>query len=471
MSQAELKTPLVKTIEVDERPRIRVLVVDDEANAREGLKDLLETWGYEVTSAGDVRAAFKEVKRFQPAIILSDLKMPENDGMSLVHLLKDEKLLEHTHVVIISAHGDIETAVEAVKTGVEEFLTKPVDVGRLKILLEKIGSRSRVYEEMLLLRDKVRKLGTFGKLNGSTPKMKELFKQIQIIAPTQAPVLITGESGTGKELVAKAIHKNSKRKDKAYLPVNCAAIPGNLLEDELFGHEKGAFTGAVALKEGCFEMAHHGTLFLDEIGEMSIDLQSKLLRVLEDGKFRRVGGTKEIQVDVRIVAATNRHLEEMVEENSFREDLFYRLNVFNIGLPALRERSEDVPLLIQSFIEEFNLKNDRNIQGISRDARKLLTKYSFPGNVRELKNVIERAVIVSQNDVIEVEDLAESVRSKAERAPRVEFRLGNTMEEVEKQFLFHTINYADGNKTKAAKMLGISLKTLHNKLNKYKSSV
>lgn len=471
MTQAERIPRETRTTEMEDKPRIRILVVDDEANAREGLKDLLETWGYEVTTAADVRAAFQEVKRFQPAIILSDLKMPENDGMSLVHLLKDEKLLEHTHVVIISAHGNIETAVEAVKTGVEEFLTKPVDVTRLKILLEKISNRSRVYEEMLLLRDKVRKLGTFGKLNGSTPRMKDVFKQVRIIAPTQAPVLVTGESGTGKELVAKAIHKNSKRKERAYIPVNCAAIPANLLESELFGHEKGAFTGAVALKEGCFEMAHQGTLFLDEIGEMSVDLQSKLLRVLEDGKFRRVGGTKEVSVDVRIVAATNRHLEEAVEEGIFREDLFYRLNVFNIALPPLRERAEDIPLLIQSFIEEFNLKNDRNIQGIAREALQTLKKYSFPGNVRELKNVVERAVIVSRNDVIEVEDLPESVRSKAERAPRVEFRLGNTMEEVEKQFLFHTINYADGNKTKAAKMLGISLKTLHNKLNKYKSSV
>lgn len=452
-------------------PKVRVLVVDDEANAREGLGDLLESWGYEIATAPDVRSAFDSVKKFQPAIIITDLKMPENDGMALLHLLKEEKLLDHTHVIVLSAHGNIESAVEAVKTGAEEFLTKPVDVARLKLTLEKISKRSLVYEEMLLLRDKVRKLGTFGKLNGSTPRMKEVFKQVQVIAPSSAAVLITGESGTGKELVAKAIHQNSKRNQKAYIPVNCAAIPASLLESELFGHEKGAFTGAIARKEGCFELADNGTLFLDEIGEMDADLQSKLLRVLEDGRFRRLGGTQEIQVDVRIITATNRDLEEAVEEGIFREDLYYRLNVFSIKLPALRERNEDISLLIQSFIEEFNVKNDRSIKGISKDALRTLKNYSFPGNVRELKNVIERAVIVSTNDVIEPEDLPESLTSKAQKAPSVSFNLGITLEEVEKQLLFHTINYVDGNKTKAAKMLDISLKTLHNKLNRYKSSV
>jgi len=462
-----MKDPILTS----EAPKIRVLVVDDEANAREGLKDLLENWGYEVFIASDVRGGFDAVKRFQPAIILTDLKMPENDGMALVHLLKEEKLLELTHVVIISAHGSIDTAVEAVKIGVEEFLTKPLDVGRLKITLEKISGRARVFEEMLLLRDKVRKLGTFGKLNGSTPRMKDVFKQVQIIAPTSAPVLITGESGTGKELVAKAIHQNSKRKERAYIPVNCAAIPSTLLESELFGHEKGAFTGAIALKEGCFELADKGTLFLDEIGEMTPDLQSKLLRVLEDGRFRRVGGTKEIEVDVRVVAATNKVLEEAVEEGTFREDLYYRLNVFHIILPTLRERAEDIPLLIQSFIEEFNVKNDKDVKGVSREALRILKNYSWPGNVRELKNVMERAVIVSTNDVIEPEDLPETLMARAAKAPNVEFSLGTSMEEVERQYLFHTINFVDGNKTKAAKLLGISLKTLHNKLNKYKSSI
>ncbi len=452
-------------------PKLRVLIVDDEANAREGLRDLLESWGYEVELAADGRAGLETIKRFQPTAILSDLVMPEMDGLAFLQTLKEEGMIESIPFIILSAHGNIGTAVEAIKKGAYDFMTKPLDVVRLKILLENIAKRSVLAEEMNVLKDKVRKLGTFGKLNGSTPKMKNVFKQVQVIAPTTASVLITGESGTGKELVAKAIHNYSKRKDKAYIAINCAAIPESLLENELFGHEKGAFTGANAQEAGCFELVDGGTIFLDEIGDMSPDMQTKLLRVLENGSFRRIGGKKEIHVDVRVIAATNRNLEEAVEESAFREDLFYRLNVFNIKLPPLRERAEDIPLLAQTFIEEFNLKNDRHVRGMSREAMNLLKKYSFPGNVRELKNVIERAVIVCNSEFIDVDDLPETLTSKAHKAPQVEFRLGQTMEEVEKHFLFHTINYVDGNKTKAAKMLDISLKTLHNKLAKYKSSI
>jgi len=451
--------------------KIRVLVVDDEDNAREGLTDLLQGWGYEVALAANGLVAFEVAKRFQPNVILSDLVMPELDGLGLLEKLREEKLLSEMTVVILSAHGNIDTAVEAIKKGAYDFLTKPLDVVRLKILLENVTKRALVDQEMVALRDKVRRLGTFGKLNGSTPRMKAVFKQIQVIAPTTASVLITGESGTGKELVAKAIHTHSKRKEKSYIAINCGAIPESLLENELFGHEKGAFTGAVSQEGGCFELADGGTIFLDEIGEMSSDMQTKLLRVLENGTFRRIGGKKEIQVDVRVIAATNRNLEELVEEGTFREDLFYRLNVFSIKLPPLRERAEDVPLLAQNFIEEFNLKTDKKVKGLTREALNLIKKYSWPGNVRELKNVIERAVIVCQTDFIDVADLPENLTSKAHKAPTVEFRLGQTIDDVEREFLFHTINYVDGNKTKAAKMLNISLKTLHNKLAKYKSSV
>lgn len=451
--------------------KIRVLVVDDEDNAREGLTDLLQGWGYEVALAANGLVAFEVAKRFQPNVILSDLVMPELDGLGLLEKLREEKLLSEMTVVILSAHGNIDTAVEAIKKGAYDFLTKPLDVVRLKILLENVTKRALVDQEMVALRDKVRRLGTFGKLNGSTPRMKAVFKQIQVIAPTTASVLITGESGTGKELVAKAIHTHSKRKEKSYIAINCGAIPESLLENELFGHEKGAFTGAVSQEGGCFELADGGTIFLDEIGEMSSDMQTKLLRVLENGTFRRIGGKKEMQVDVRVIAATNRNLEELVEEGTFREDLFYRLNVFSIKLPPLRERAEDVPLLAQNFIEEFNLKTDKKVKGLTREALNLIKKYSWPGNVRELKNVIERAVIVCQTDFIDVADLPENLTSKAHKAPTVEFRLGQTIDDVEREFLFHTINYVDGNKTKAAKMLNISLKTLHNKLAKYKSSV
>ncbi len=328
-----------------------------------------------------------------------------------------------------------------------------------------------IHPEMVQLRDKVRKLGTFGSLNGSTPKMKAVFKQVQVIAPTNASVLITGESGTGKQLVAKAIHQNSKRASEPYISINCATVTEPLLEGELFGKEHTDSHGKTISEPGAFELAHKGTLFLDEVEAISPDLQHKILRTLEAGVMRRVGGKTEVAVDLRVIGATNKDLEESVEEGLFREDLFYRLNVFSIKIPALRDRAEDIPLLAYNFIEEFNLKNDRHVKGITNDAMSLLKKYSWTGNVRELKNVIERAVIQCKGEHLDVGDLPETLTHKAHKAPTLSFRLGQTMEDVEKEFLFHTLSYVDGNKTKAAKMLDISLKTLHNKLSKYKSSV
>jgi len=330
---------------------------------------------------------------------------------------------------------------------------------------------SHVEREMSALKDKVRKLGNFGQLNGTTPQMKNIFKQVQIIAPTTAPVLVIGESGTGKQLLAKAIHTNSKRASQPYISLNCSTMPENLLENELFGHEKGAFNNSPSQESGCFEIANGGTLFLDEVGGLSQELQKKVLHVIENGVFRRLGGKEEIPCDVRVVAATNKNLGELVDEGDFREDLFFKLNVFTIRIPHLREREEDIPLIAQHFVEEFNLKNDRAVKGLSKKALNIIKKYSWPGNVRELKNVIERSVVVCGTDFIDVQDLPETLTSKARKTPTVEFRLGQTMAEVEKHFLFHTINYVDGNKTKAAKILNISLKTLHNKLAKYKSSI
>jgi DNA-binding NtrC family response regulator len=442
--------------------QIRILVVDDEANAREGLKDLLEGWGFEVAVAEDGRVALEQIKRLQPAIVLSDLVMPNMDGLRLLESLREDDLLQTTTFIILSAHGNINTAVEAIKNGAYDFLTKPLDVVRLKIILEQLSKRSAFDKEILLLRDKVRKLGTFGRLNGSTPKMKAVFKQVQVIAPTSAPVLIGGESGTGKDLVAKAIHQNSKRADKPFIYFNCATIPGTMLEKELFGQGS---------EPGCLELADGGSVFIDEVAEIPLDIQNKFLHFLESGSIRRVATKNEVQIDLRVIAATNKNLEESVEDGSFREDLYSRLNIFTIKIPALRERSEDILLLAQTFVEEFNLKNDRAVKGISKDAMHLLKSYSWPGNVRELKNVIERAVIVCKKEYIDVNDLPEALTSKAHKAPTVQFRLGQTIEDVEKEFLFHTLNFVDGNKTKAAKMLDISLKTLHNKLAKYKSSV
>jgi two-component system, NtrC family, response regulator HydG len=442
--------------------KIRVLLIDSAGQEREKLKALLENWGFEVTTADTGRIGYDLVKKIQPTIILSDLIVPEMDGLSVFEALKKDGVLDPIAFIFLSAHGNIDTAVEAIKKGAYDFLTKPLDIIRLKVLLETIAKRSSAAREMYALRDKVRKLGTFGKLNGSTAKMKAIFKLVEVMAPTTASILITGESGTGKDLLAKTIHQSSKRKDEPFISFNCKTIPEDLLEKELFGQGN---------EPGSFELADHGTIFMDEIGSLAVELQGKLLHVLETGTIRKLGGKNESQVDVRVIAANHRSLEEAVEEDGFREDLLSQLNVFHVRIPALRERAEDIPLLGQNFIEEFNLKNDRNTKGISREALNLLKAYSWPGNVRELKNVIERSVIVCKEDYIGVADLPENLTSKAHKVPTVQFRLGQTMEDVEKDFLFNTLNYVDGNKTKAAKMLDISLKTLHNKLAKYKSSI
>ncbi len=450
--------------------RIRVLLLDPDDASRLNQKSLLETWNFEVGESRDAAEALEFIKKHEPAIVISDLVTPQLDGLKLLQSMRDKGMLETTSFVVLSSHADINAAVEAVKLGASDYLSKPVDVVRLKVLLEKISKTIANEREMRQLKDKVRKLGTFGRLNGSTPQMKSVFKQIQVIAPTSAYALIVGESGVGKELLAKAIHQNSKRHDKPYIAINCAAIPEALLEAELFGKEHDV-DGHSVREPGAFELADKGTLFLDEIAEVSLDLQSKILRVLEGGTLRHLGGKTEFSVDIRVIAATTHDLEQAVDEGTFREDLFYRLNVFSIKVPALRERAEDIPLLALTFVHEFNLKNDRHVHGFSHEALNLLKKYSWSGNVRELKNVVERAVVVCKGDTIEVTDLPEALTSKAKKAPTVEFRLGQTMDDVERDFLFHTLSFVDGNKTKAARMLNISLKTLHNKLAKYKSSV
>jgi len=455
----------------EETAKFKILVVEDEEQARRTMSDVLLTWGYDIETTENGQQAYERISKFHPTVILCDYEMPEMDGMALLNQLKEDALLEHTNFIMMSSHGTIDMAVEAVKKGASDFLRKPLDLVRLKLLLEKVTIRVDIEREVRALRDKVRRLGTFGKLNGTTPQMKNVFKQVQIIGPTTAAVLITGESGTGKQVVAKAIHSHSNRKDKPFLTVNCGAIPENLLEDELFGHEKGAIERAATQKAGFFEVANGGTLFLDEIDQMPSDIQARILEVLETGGFHRIGGKTEIQTDVRVVAATNASLDELVEEKSFSAELFYRLNVFTVQIPPLRDREEDIPLLAQHFIEEFNLKNDRQVKGLTKKALTIIKKYSWPGNVRELKNTIERAVIVCQSDFIEASDLPETLTSKVSLTPTIEFRLGQTVAEVEKHFLFHTINHVNGNKTKASKILGISLKTLHNKLNKYKSSI
>lgn len=444
--------------------RKRILIVDDEDSSRVGLSELIESWGYETQVAEDGRTALDKFESFRPHLVLTDLVMPRMDGLALLRKIPKEESI----VVLLTAQGSIDSAVEAMKEGAYDYLTKPIDIVRLKTLLEHVTEKTESQDEIKRLRRELKQLGSFGKLIGTTPSMQELFHQIELAAPSTASVIICGASGTGKELVARAIHDMSPRHSKAFVPINCSAIPGTLLESELFGHERGSFTGAIKTKEGCFELADGGTLFLDEIATMAIELQSKILRVLENGTFRRVGGKEELHANVRIIAASNLDFEEAIRDGLFRDDLYYRLNVFELQLPSLRERIGDIPILVQHFVELFSEKNQKNVRGIHPDALTILKAFAWPGNVRELRNAIERAVIVCRSSVIGVQDLPESLRQKKAEGPEVTFSLGINMDDVERQMILRTLDFAGGNKTEAAKTLGLSLKTLHNKLGRYR---
>ncbi len=449
--------------------RERILVADDEEASRTGLRELLTQWGYEVEEAGSGTEAWEKVTTFRPAVIIADLVMPNGDGMSLLRQLKED--LPAISVIMLTGQGTIEAAVEAIKEGAYDFLTKPVDLDRLRLILTKALEREDALTEILALRRQLRHLGRYGSLVGNTPAMREVYRLIELAAPTDAPVLIWGESGTGKELVAQTVHALSLRQKEHFFPINCSAIPETLLESEFFGHEKGAFTGAVERRVGCFELADHGTLFLDEIAEMHPGTQAKLLRVLQEGYLRRLGGRAEIRVDVRVVAATNKDPAQAVAKGELREDLYYRLNVFVIHLPPLRERVEDIPLLVQSFIEEFATKNQKKVVSVDEEALKILTSHLWPGSVRELRNVMERAVIVCPGDLITPAHLPptllESVRGGDGRPATITIPVGTTVDEAERELILRTLEQTGGNKTRAAAILGVSLKTLHNKLKRY----
>ena len=445
----------------------KILVVDDEKSAREGLAELMASWGHRTESAADGIDGLAKLTSFQPQIVVTDLTMPGMDGLTF---LKQLKLGPHKEVavIVLTAHGTIESAVDAIREGAYDFLTKPVDIVRLQILVEKLTERLGLETEVQDLKQEIEKLRSFENLIGASPQMKDVYRQIEVVAPSTASVLINGPSGSGKELVSKAIHNRSRRSKGPFIAINCSAIPATLLESEIFGHERGAFTGAIARKEGTFEMAHGGTLFLDEIAEMPFELQAKFLRVLEDGKFRRLGGKDEIEVDVRVIAASNKDFKKAIAEKQFREDLFYRLNVFALQMPALADRSEDVPSLAEHFVREFSARNRKNIKGIAPDAMRILVNHPWPGNVRELKNVIERAVIMSSKPELTAADFPESVTSGPDHTPQILLRVGITMEEAEKEIIKRTLEFTADNKTKTAKILDISLKTLHNKLNEYR---
>ncbi|PYR25941.1 MAG: transcriptional regulator [Acidobacteria bacterium] len=442
---------------IDSAPAVaeRVLIVEDDAS-----------WGFIAEAAADGEEALEKVTSFRPAIVITDLVMPRIDGLALLRALQQQGADVTT--LLLTAQGTVETAVEAMKEGAYDYLTKPIDLQRLKILLDKIVERLETMREVKSLRRQLRESGTFGSLIGNSPEMRKIYSVVEQAAPTGASVLITGESGTGKELIAQTIHHLSPRASFPFVGINCAAIPETLLESEIFGHEKGAFTGAADRRQGCFELADRGTLFLDEIGEMTPATQVKLLRVLQERKFRRLGGRIEQSVDVRVIAATNIDPQEAVKQSKLREDLFYRLNVFSFRLPPLRERKEDLALLTQSFINEFNQRNQKSIIGVDQQTMRMIEHYAWPGNVRELRNVIERATILSPGPFIEPKHLPPSLAEEPapQHQPQVALAPGITVEEAERRLILMTLEHTRDNKTRAAEILGISLKTLHNKLNK-----
>jgi DNA-binding NtrC family response regulator len=446
--------------------RVRILIVEDDAAARVGFQQLLASWGYAVESASDGQDALEKVPGFRPDIVLTDLVMPRLDGLGLLRALQTEG--DGVTTVILTAQGTVDTAVEALKQGAYDYLSKPVDFQRLRVLLDKIIERQATLREVKALRQQLREHGSFGSMIGASAPMRAIYRIIEQAAPTNASVLINGESGTGKELVARTIHRLSPRAQAPWVPINCAAIPETLLESELFGHERGAFTGAIERQAGCFELAHRGTLFLDEVAEMTPSMQVKLLRVLQERTFRRLGGRVEQTVDIRVVAATNTDPAAAVQKGMLRQDLYYRLNVVGIHLPPLRERKEDLPLFIDSFIREFSAQNARTVVGLAPDARRVLEDYSWPGNVRELRNVIERATIMAAGRLIDLGDLPPLVRRPDAGPEGQRLEPGMTVDDAERRLIMLTLEHTGNNKTRAAELLGISLKTLHNKLNRFR---
>jgi len=451
--------------------RARVLIVDDEENQRRGLSSLVGAWGYEVQQARNGQEALETLERFPAQLLITDMMMPVMDGPSLLRRLREQS--NPPVSIVVTAFGSLEIALNTIHDlGAFWFLEKPIDPQALKLLLERAGSARRLEEQNQIYERQLSYDGKLAGLVGKTPAMQELFRLIQQLAPSSANVLITGESGTGKEVVARAIHSLSPRAKQPFVALNCAALPESLIESELFGHEKGAFTGALERRAGCFELAHRGTLLLDEIGEMPVSTQAKLLRVLEDGRIRRLGAKAEMEVDVRILAATNRKLEDGIRENTFREDLFYRLNVFRVELAPLRERLDDLPLLAETLIQQMNQKHHLRVSGIDDAAALALRRRTWPGNIRELRNVLERASILAGEGLIRIPHLpsAPGVEAPAPIAndpEAITLRVGTTVDEAERLLIEKTLEHTKNNKTRAADVLGISLKTLHNKLKIY----
>jgi len=450
----------------------KVLIVEDEENERTGLAELISAWGYRAETAKDGAEGLEKVTNWSPAIVVTDLKMPRMGGLELLERLATDA--QTMAVVVVTAQGTIDSAVQAMRMGAYDYITKPIDTDRLRTILQNASTLLGTRVELEVTRRKLRDAGSLGSLVGPSKKMQEIFHLIEMVAPSTASVLITGASGTGKELVARTVHELSPRRNKPFVPINCAAIPETLIESEIFGHEKGAFTGALERRTGCFELAEGGTLLLDEIGEMPVATQAKLLRVLEDRKLRRLGSKVETTVDVRVLAATNKVPEEAVARGELRNDLYYRLNVFNIHMPPLREHKEDIPELVQCLLAEMSAKHGRKVAVVSEAVLNLFHNYSWPGNVREVRNTLERAVIVCDGAVIETRHLPPgfgqtTLRTSPEDPDAVRLGVGTTVEEAERLLILKTLAATSNNKTRAAEILGISLKTLHNKLKEYGS--
>jgi DNA-binding NtrC family response regulator len=500
----------------------KIIIIDDDMLTRVSTADLIKSWGYEVETAASFNEGLKLVNEAVPDVAIIDLRLPDGDGMELLSLIREQH--PQVDAVILTGHASIDSAIEAIKKGAENYLEKPSDPNRLFVTLKKIAEKKDMRSEIVTLRRQLQKMGAFGALIGKAKPMQGLYTLIERVSMSDVPVFITGESGSGKELVAQTIHNLSKRRRERFVAINCGAVPSTLIENELFGHERGAFTGADQRQPGYFEMADSGSIFLDEITEMPPDLQVKLLRVLEQNKFRRIGGRQEIEIDVRVISATNRDPFKAIEEHKLREDLYYRLNVFPIHVPPLRERLDDIPLLASYFLELLNEKEGKNITGFEPEVLQALQQHSWPGNVRELRNVINRAYILAWSNTITVGSLPDELKPQDATRPRpkvleipiglsleeiqkravaatlehvsgdtskadellgtpvkfltpaiagniesttVAIRVGTSIEEVEKLLIAKTLELNQGNKPKTAESLGISLKTLYNKLERY----
>ena len=465
------KKAAVRAVETGER-KDRVLIVEDEENARKGYEQLLQRWGCEVLGVGTAEDALAKFGGFQPDALIADVELPGMNGLDLLKQLGPE--LTDVPTVIVTGKGSEERAVAAIEAGAFWYIEKPLKGPVLRALLDRALAKARDARQLAVLQRQLREAGRLGDLVGGSKPMQDVMRIIEMAAPSSASVLITGETGSGKEIVARTLHKLSPRAGGPFVAINCSAIPESLMESEIFGHERGAFTGAAERRVGCFELADGGTLLLDEIGEMPVATQAKLLRVLEDRKLRRLGSKVETTVDVRVLAATNKVPEDAVARGELRNDLYYRLNVFNIHMPPLREHKEDVPELVQRLLGEMSAKHGRKIAVVSEAVLNLFHNYSWPGNVRELRNTLERAVIVCDGAVIETRHLPPgfgqtTVRTSPEDPDAVRLGVGTTVEEAERLLILKTLTATSNNKTRAAEILGISLKTLHNKLKEYGS--